>query len=136
MVPGEVVRRMRWAALGMAIGLGGCATVPAAPAAATAGAPSGGPALAARAFVGATGAAVRESLGPPGLSRTDGPAVVWLYRSAACEMTLVLYRDTAGTERVASASALAAPGMGRAACLGALARRTPATRLSGNGGPS
>jgi hypothetical protein len=57
-------------------------------------------------LIGATPTSLEAELGPPFLLRRDGPAQVWLYRSARCAIDLILYRDPeTGAPRVAMADA-------------------------------
>jgi hypothetical protein len=73
-------------------------------------------------LVGATPVALEAEFGQPLLLRRDGPAQVWLYRSARCAVDLILYRDPAsGTSKVAIADArpLGAP-LSDAECLASL----------------
>ncbi len=62
--------------------------VSAAPAAFVRGAPSEAAPL-----LGFSAAKVRETLGPAGFVRRDGPAEIWRYASAECTLDLFLYRD-------------------------------------------
>jgi hypothetical protein len=55
-------------------------------------------------LVGATPALLSAEFGQPSLRRVDGAAQVWLYRSAACGLNLILYPDSTGTPRVAMAA--------------------------------
>jgi hypothetical protein len=71
-------------------------------------------------LVGATPASLTASFGAPMIRRVDGPAEVWLYHSPVCGLNLILYRDTAGTPRVADA----VPDNGNAAaCVSSLQQR-------------
>lgn len=57
-------------------------------------------------LLGATSATLRSELGQPALVRHDGPAEVWLYRSPACTVDIILYTDgSTGGARVASVDA-------------------------------
>lgn len=90
---------------------------------------NGGPTL-----VGVTSAALQSEFGTPDLLRRDGPAQVWLYRTVACTVALILYPDQhTGIERVAVANVLppAAPGTG-VTCLAGLSEqpRQPAGRVA------
>ncbi|HUW81015.1 MAG TPA: hypothetical protein VMV54_09020, partial [Acidocella sp.] len=78
--------------------LAGCATMPAQTAATAPALP-----LNAQGLVGATPAMLNAEFGQPALLRVDGPAQVWLYRSAVCGLNLILYTDHAGVPRVADA---------------------------------
>lgn len=49
---------------------------------------------------GATTQVLMADFGPPLLRRTDGPAQVWLYQTATCDLDVFLYRDAFGTPRV------------------------------------
>jgi len=69
-------------------------------------------------LMGASPEAVRAALGEPLLQRREGPAQVWLYASAGCQLDLVLYPSEAGP-RVAHVQARA----------GGLAQRTEASCL-------
>lgn len=86
-------------------------------------------------LVGVSSVALRSELGQPVLVRHDGPAEVWLYRSPACAVDIILYADGGtGGAHVARVDArpLLAGGLGEG-CLaglkasngaGTLARRT------------
>ncbi len=131
---------MRWALLGLAMGLGGCAATPPAASSPGVGAGATSQGVGASKLLGATAGSVLGRLGPPRLTRIDGPAEVWLYRTASCRMTLILYRDAAGNERVATASALAAPGRPTRDCTAGLSAGLsavrPQARLGAGAGPS
>jgi hypothetical protein len=75
-------------------------------------------------LVGASPTALQALFGPPLLLRRDGPAEVWLYRSSACAIDLILYPDpSTGAPRVATADArpLGTP-LSDADCLASLSR--------------
>jgi len=86
------------------------ATAPVAPAAPPPDPPAIAPAAAAKptiqpaSVVGLNRRDVRKLLGEPGLIRHDAPAEVWQYRTAACVLDLVLYREK-NEPRVAYAEA-------------------------------
>ncbi len=76
-------------------------------------------------LIGATPTSLEAELGPPLLLRRDGPAQVWLYRSARCAIDVILYRDpSTGAPRVAMADArpLGTP-LSDAACLASMANQ-------------
>lgn len=58
------------------------------------------PDLASTPLKGATAQVLMADFGPPLLQRTDGPAQVWLYQTATCDLDVFLYRDASGTPRV------------------------------------
>lgn len=61
------------------------------------------PLLNAQSLVGATPAVLSAAFGQPVLRRVDGSAQVWLYHSSVCGLDLILYPDSSGTPRVATA---------------------------------
>ncbi len=92
-----------WSLLAAAV-VAGCTAPAGAPS--TLPAPPGGGAAG---LVGESSAALRAQFGPPLLLRRDGPAEVWLYRSASCTVDLILYPDPGtGLQRVSVADVLPA----------------------------
>jgi hypothetical protein len=71
-------------------------------------------------LVGATPQMLAAAFGQPALLRVDGPAQVWLYHAGGCGLNLILYPDTGGTPRVATAAPTDDADL--AACSTALAR--------------
>ncbi|MBX9748332.1 MAG: hypothetical protein K5Q68_01835 [Roseococcus sp.] len=69
-------------------------------------APPRAPSAAGSGLVGATPEALRATLGEPLLRRTEGPAQIWLYAGAGCQLDIVLYAGEAGA-RVAHVQARA-----------------------------
>lgn len=57
-------------------------------------------------LVGATPEALRATLGEPLLRRNEGPAQIWLYAGAGCQLDIVLYASESGA-RVAHVHARA-----------------------------
>jgi hypothetical protein len=57
----------------------------------------------AQGLIGSSPQILNAEFGPPVLRRVDGPAQVWLYHSSVCGLNLILYPDSSGTPRVATA---------------------------------
>ena len=60
------------------------------------------PLVSEQALKGASPQVLNADFGAPMLRRVDGPAQVWLYRSASCRMNVFLYPDANGVPRVAA----------------------------------
>lgn len=80
-----------------------------------------------QALKGATPQILTADFGPPLLRRTDGPAQVWLYQNATCNLDVFLYQDSFGTPRVSAV--LPDNGVNLHNCLLGLAQPTTAAAL-------
>lgn len=80
-------------------------------------------------LVGVSAEKLEAMLGPPALLRREGPAEVWLYRSPACAVDLILYADPpTGSPHVTEADTrpLGAP-VSEANCLASVANAPKAS---------
>ena len=83
-----------------------------------------------QALKGATPQILNADFGPPMVRRTDGPAQVWLYQTATCNLDVFLYQDASGTPRVTSV--LPDGGGSLHNCLRGLGQSTTAVALEHN----
>lgn len=86
--------------------------------------------VSAQALKGSTPQILDADFGEPLLRRVDGPAQVWLYRSASCGMNVFLYTDPHGTPRVAAM--VPDNGADPQSCMQSLAKPTTAAALERN----
>ena len=76
---------------------------------------------------GATPQILSADFGPPLVRRADGPAQVWLYQTATCDLDVFLYQDGYGVFHVKSI--LPDNGANLDACLRGLMQPTTAAAL-------